>query len=143
MAELSRLVGSTWSNNDPKFLIENRYEWAFGGTAIRGLGIVGKGNPHESRNEAILGWDPVGKTAFYIDCHGGKAVYQGTVRKQDEKLIFEFATTVGRPSKWREEAKFTDDDTFQFTIYGEKDGTWSPIHSQTLKRKPREIDATT
>ena len=92
MAELSRLVGGSWSNDNPKFTIENRYEWAFGNAAIRGLGVIGKGSPAESQGEAIMGWDPVGKSVFYVDCHGGKSIFQGTVKKQGDELIFEFAT---------------------------------------------------
>ena len=30
MAKLSQLVGGTWVNTDPKFVVENHYEWAFG-----------------------------------------------------------------------------------------------------------------
>ena len=138
MTELSRLVGGTWVNSNPKFVVENRYEWAFGGTAIRGNGVVGKGSPHESQIESILGWDPVGKSVFYVDCHGGNTVYKGTVKKEDNGLLFEFATAVGPPSKWREIARFTDDDTMEFTIYGEKDGKWSAVHSEVLKRKSGE-----
>jgi uncharacterized protein YndB with AHSA1/START domain len=138
MAELSRLVGGIWVNDNPKFVIENRYEWGFGGTAIRGIGIVGKGSPHESQNESILGWDPVGKSVFYLDCHGGNTVYNGTVSKGESGLVFEFATVVGPPSKWREEARFTDADTLEFTIYGEKEGKWSPVHSEVLKRTSGE-----
>ena len=138
MAELSRLVGGTWVNSNPKFVVENRYEWAFGGTAIRGNGVVGKGSPHESQIESILGWDPVGKSVFYVDCHGGNTVYKGTVKKEDNGLLFEFATAVGPPSKWREIARFTDDDTMEFTIYGEKEGKWSAVHSEVLKRKSGE-----
>ena len=138
MTELSRLVGGSWSNDDPKFTIENRYEWAFGGTALRGLGVIGKGSPGESEGEAILGWDPVGKTVFYFDCHGGKSIFHGTVKKQGDELIFEFAALVGKPRKWREVAKFTDQDTFQFTLYSDKEGKWSPVFTQTLKRKQEE-----
>jgi uncharacterized protein YndB with AHSA1/START domain len=98
--------------------------------------VVGKGSPHESQNESILGWDPVGKSVFYVDCHGGNTVYKGTVKKEGDDVIFEFATAVGRPSKWREVARFTDTDTLRFTIYGEKEGKWAPVHSQTLRRRP-------
>ena len=41
MAKLSQLVGGTWINTDPKFVVENRYEWAFGKKVIRGLGVTG------------------------------------------------------------------------------------------------------
>jgi uncharacterized protein YndB with AHSA1/START domain len=141
MAELSRLVGGSWSNDDPRFTIENRYEWAFGNAAIRGLGVIGKGSPAESQGEAIMGWDPVGKSVFYVDCHGGKSLFQGTVKKQGDELIFEFATLVGKPGKWREVARFADQDTFQFTLYSEKEGKWTPVVNQTLKRKHAEKSA--
>src|ERR1039457_3063977 len=79
MAKLSELVGGTWVNQDPKFVIEFRYEWAFGKKAIRGRGTIDKGGPHESPGEAILGRDPVTKTVYYVDCHGGDNVFKGTV----------------------------------------------------------------
>jgi uncharacterized protein YndB with AHSA1/START domain len=141
MTELSKLIGGTWSNNNSKFLIENRYEWAFGGTAIRGTGVVGKGSPGEAQIESIVGWDPVGKSVFYIDCHGGKTVFQGIVKQESDHLLFEFATTVGKMSKWRETLKFTDPNALQFTILGEKDGNWSPVRSETLTRKTGRPDA--
>ena len=136
MAELSRLVGGAWVNDDPKFVIENRYEPAFGGAAIRGRGVVGKGSPSNPRTRRSWAGIPVGKSVFYVDCHGGNTVYRGTARKEGDDLIFEFATEVGKPSKWREVARFADTDTFRFTIYGEKEGKWAPVHSQTLRRKP-------
>ena len=74
MAKLSQLVGGTWINTDPKFVVENRYEWAFGKKVIRGLGVTGKGGPRETPIEAILGQDPVNKTVYYLDCHGGTRV---------------------------------------------------------------------
>ena len=43
MAKLSQLVGGTWINTDPKFVVENRYEWAFGNKVIRGLGVTERG----------------------------------------------------------------------------------------------------
>lgn len=136
MAELSKLVGGAWVNDNPQFKVENRYEWAFGGTAIRGMGVIGKGSAHEAQIESILGWDPVVKSVFYVDCHGGNTVYKGTVKKEGDEVIFEFATAVGKPSKWREVARFPDTDTLHFTIYGEKEGRWSPVHSETLRRRP-------
>jgi uncharacterized protein YndB with AHSA1/START domain len=100
------------------------------------MSLIGKGSPRESQIESILGWDPVGKSVFYVDCHAGNTVYKGTVKKEGDDLVFEFATAVGKPSKWREVARFADTNTFQFTIYAEKDGKWSPAHSETLRRKP-------
>ena len=135
MARLSQLVGGTWVNEDPKFVVEFRYEWAFGNKAIRGLGVIGKGGPHESPGEAILGRDPVTNTVFYVDCHGGDNVFKGTVKLEGEDLIFEFATIIGQPAKWRESLRFPDKDTMQFTIFSEKDGQWIPIVKQTSKRR--------
>jgi uncharacterized protein YndB with AHSA1/START domain len=136
MTELSKLVGGAWVNDNPQFRVENRYEWAFGGTAIRGMGTAGIGRPNEFQMESILGWDPIGKSVFYIDCHGGNTVYKGTVKKEGDDVIFEFATAVGKPSKWREVARFTDSDTMQFNLYGEKEGKWAPVHSGAMRRKP-------
>ena len=135
------LVGGTWVNQDPKFVIEFRYEWAFGKKAIRGLGTIDKGGPHESPGEAILGRDPVTKTVYYVDCHGGDNVFKGTVNLEGENLIFEFATIIGKPAKWRESLRFPDKDTMQFTIFSEKDGQWIPIVKQTSKRRQSKASA--
>jgi uncharacterized protein YndB with AHSA1/START domain len=141
MAKLSQLVGGTWINQDPRFVVELHYEWAFGKKAIRGLGVTGKGSPRETPIEAILGPDPVNKTVYYIDCHGGDNVYKGTVKLEGEEVIFEFATIIGKPAKWRETLQFTDKDTMQFTIFAAKDGQWNPIVKQTSKRRTPEASA--
>jgi uncharacterized protein YndB with AHSA1/START domain len=138
MTKLSRLVGGTWVSVDPKFVVEFRYEWAFGKTAIRGLGVIGKGSSHEQLGEAIMGSDPVNKTVYYLDCHGGNQVFKGTVKQEGDDLVFEFATVVGAPARWREVLRFTDEDTMQFTIFGEKAGEWVPVVKQTSKRKHPE-----
>jgi uncharacterized protein YndB with AHSA1/START domain len=137
-ARLSQLVGGTWVGGDDKFVIEHHYEWAFDKTAIRGLGVIGKGGPHEQQVEAILGLDPVNKAVYYLDVHGGKTVFQGTVKLEGDDLVFEFATVVGKPARWREVARFADADTLQFTIFADKDGKWSPLMKQTSKRRRPE-----
>lgn len=139
LAKLSQLVGGTWVSVDPKFVVEFRYEWAFGKTAIRGIGVIGKGGPHEQQGEAIIGSDPVNKTVYYLDCHGGNQVFKGTVKQDGDDLVFEFATIIGSPAKWREVLSFTDKDTMQFTIFGERESKWVPIVKQTSKRKHAEV----
>ena len=135
MAKLSQLVGGTWTSEDPKFVVEFRYEWVFDHKAIRGLGVIDKAGPHETQAEAILGWDPINKTVYYLDCHGGSTVFNGSVKLEGEDLVFEFATLIGKPAKWREVLKFPDQETMQFTIFGEKEGKWAPVVTQTSKRK--------
>jgi uncharacterized protein YndB with AHSA1/START domain len=142
MAKLSQLVGGTWVNVDPKFVFELRYEWAFGKKAIRGLGLTDKGGPHETAIEAILGRDPVNKTVYYLDCHGGDNVLQGTAKLEGEDLIFEFATVIGKPAKWRETLRFADSDTMHFTIFGEKNGQWTPVVNLTARRHQPEASTT-
>jgi uncharacterized protein YndB with AHSA1/START domain len=138
-AKLSQLVGGTWTSENPKFVVEFRYEWAFDQRAIRGLGVIDKGGPHETQAEAILGWDSVNKTVYYLDCHGANTVFKGSVKLEGEDLIFDFATLIGTPAKWHEVLKFPDHETMQFTIFGEKEGKWAPVVTQTSKRKqPRE-----
>ena len=135
MAKLSQLVGGTWINKDPKFVIEFSYEWAFDHKAIRGLGVIDKAGQHETQAEVILGWDPVNSTVYYLDCHGASTVFKGSVKLEGEDLVFEFATLIGTPAKWREVLKFPDQDTMQFTIFSEKEGKWTPVVTQTSKRK--------
>jgi uncharacterized protein YndB with AHSA1/START domain len=141
MARLAQLVGGTWVNTDPKFIVENRFEWALGNKVIRGLSFTDKGGPHETAIEAILGQDPVNKTVYYLDCHGGNSVFKGTVKLDGEALVFEFATIVGRPAAWREVMQFTDKDTMQFTIFGQKGNEWIPVVKQTSKRRQHESNA--
>jgi uncharacterized protein YndB with AHSA1/START domain len=133
-AKLSQLVGGTWMGEDKRFPVESRYEWAFGKSVIRGRGIIGQGSPYEQQIESILGLDPVKKTVYYLDLHGGTSVFQGTVKLDGEDLVFEFATVVGKPARWREVATFPDKDTLQFTIFADKDGKWAPLMKQTSRR---------
>ncbi len=135
MASLSQLVGGTWVNTDPKFVVENRYESAFGDTVIRGFATIGKGSPHEQQSEALIGLDPTTKTVWYVDCHGGNQIFKGTITKEGEDLVFDFATIVGKAAKWREVLRFTDKDTIQFTIFSEKQDKWIASVKQTSKRK--------
>jgi uncharacterized protein YndB with AHSA1/START domain len=134
LVKLSGLIGGIWSNHDPKFLVEFHSEWAYGQTAIRGAGVIGKGGPQETQVDVTLGWDPARKVVYYVDNHGGNSVYQGTVTLKDDELVYEFETLVGKPAKWRSVARFPDPDTYRFTIYGQKEGKWSPIVEQALKR---------
>jgi uncharacterized protein YndB with AHSA1/START domain len=134
LAKLSQLVGGTWISENPKFVVEFRYDWAFDHKAIRGLGVIDKGGPHETQAEAILGWDPINKTVYYLDCHGADTVFKGSVKLEGEDLVFDFATLIGRPAKWREVLKFPNQQTMQFTIFGEKEGKWAPVVTQTSRR---------
>jgi uncharacterized protein YndB with AHSA1/START domain len=140
MAKLSQMIGGTWVNSNPKFVVEFRYDWAFDKKAIRGTGVVDKGGPRQQHGEAIIGVDAVNKTVYYLDCHGGKSVYKGTVKLDGENLVFDFATIVGAPAKWREVLHFVDQDTMQFTIFGEKEGKWTPVVEQISKRSRAETE---
>jgi len=65
------------------------------------------------------------------------------VRQDGDGLVLEFETLVGPPAKWRSVGKFPDPDTYQFAIYGEKDGKWQSVVTQTLNRKkPSSNDPT-
>jgi uncharacterized protein YndB with AHSA1/START domain len=142
LTKLAQLIGGTWVSEDPKFVVEFRYEWAFGRKAIRGSGTIDKGGQHEVEAEVILGWDSVNNTVYYLDCHGGNIVFNGTVKLEGDDLQFEFATLVGRPAKWRESLRFPDKDTMLFTIFGQKEGNWTPIVKQTSKRQLHKAGAT-
>jgi hypothetical protein len=99
LAKLSQLVGGIWTSENPKFVIEFRYEWAFDHKAIRGLGVIDKGGPHETEAEAILGQDPINKNVYYLDCHGADTVFKGSVKLEGEDVVFEFATLIGKPAR--------------------------------------------
>jgi uncharacterized protein YndB with AHSA1/START domain len=137
-AKLAQLVGGTWVGEDKRFPVESRYEWAFNETVIRGRGLIGRGSPYEQQIEALMGLDAVKKAVYYVDFHGGKSVLQGTVKLEGDDLVFEFATVVGQLAKWREVARFPDTDTLQFTIFADKGGKWTPLMTQTSKRRHSE-----
>lgn len=135
LVKLSNFIGGVWSNDNPKFRVEFKYDWLFNQSAIRGVGHVDKGGPKETPVEATFGFDPVKKSVYYLDLHGSESIYKGTARWQDDTLTLEFETLVGPPAKWRSVGKFTDSDTYEFTIFGDKAGEWQPVVKQTLKRK--------
>jgi uncharacterized protein YndB with AHSA1/START domain len=62
------------------------------------------------------------------------------VRLDGDSVVLEFETLIGPPAKWRSVGKFPDKDTYQFTIYGDKSGKWTPVVTQTLKRTPAPSD---
>lgn len=140
LAKMAGMIGGVWSNDNPKFRIEFRYGWAFHRTAVRGIGVIGKGGPNETPVESTFGWDPAKKTVYYLDQHGSEGVYKGTVHLDGDSLVLEFETLIGPPARWRSVARFPDQDTYQFTIYGRKDGKWTPVVKQTLKRKRLPAD---
>jgi hypothetical protein len=77
LAKMAGMIGGVWSNDNPKFRIEFRYDWAFNQTAVCGIGTLDKGGPNETPVEATFGWDPDKKTVYYLDQHGSARVYQG------------------------------------------------------------------
>jgi hypothetical protein len=133
-ARLSPFVGGTWSNDNPKFVVEFRYEWALNKTVIRGKGTIDKGGKNETPVEANFGWDPAKKKVYYLDFHGGEQVFYGTVQVKDDTLQYDFETIVGKAAKWRSVGTFTNADTYEFEIFGDKDGKWVQVVKQTLKR---------
>lgn len=134
LKKLSGLVGGTWVG-EPGSGTEFRYEWDFKGSVIRGSGWIGKGTKNEQRAEAFMGWDAEKKQMYYLDFHGGSTVYRGTGRLEGEELHFEFETLIGSPAKWRSVERFTDSDTYEFTILGLKDGKWEKVHTGRLTRR--------
>jgi uncharacterized protein YndB with AHSA1/START domain len=140
LAKMTQMIGGVWSNNDPKFRVEFRYDWAFNQTAVRSVGIIDKGGPNETPVEAMFGWDPDKKMVYYLDQHGSERVYKGTVRLDDDSVVLEFETLIGPAAKWRSVGKFADKDTYQFAIYSDKDGKWTQVVEQTLKRQPPPAD---
>jgi uncharacterized protein YndB with AHSA1/START domain len=140
MAKLAPLVGGVWTNANPNFVVENRFTWAFDGKVIQGKATLGKGSPAEQHGDAYLGWDPVAKSVYYVDIHGGNSVYKGTVNSQGDDIIFDFAGIVGAPAKYRESMRFTGKDEMKFTIYVEKDGKLTPAVDMTMHRKNENND---
>jgi uncharacterized protein YndB with AHSA1/START domain len=140
LVKMAKMIGGVWSNDSPKFRVEFRYEWVFNQTAVRGTGILDKGGANEVPVEATFGWDPDKKTVYYLDHHGSERLYKGTVRLDGDSVVLEFETLIGPPARWRSVGRFPDEDTYQFTIYGDKNGKWTPVVEQTLKRKHPPTD---
>src|SRR5262245_60593625 len=92
LAKMAEMIGGVWSNDNPKFTVEFRYDWAFNQTAVRGIGLIDKGGPNETPVEATFGWDPDKKCVYYLDNHGSERIYKGTVRLDGDGVILEFAT---------------------------------------------------
>jgi hypothetical protein len=134
LAMMATMIGGVWTNDNPDFRIEFRYDWAFNKSAVRGIGVTGKGSPQETPVEATFGFDPGKKTAYYLDFHGSQQIYKGTIRLESDDIVLEFETLVGPPAKWRSVARFPDKDTYEFTIFADKNGQWQPLHSAKLKR---------
>jgi hypothetical protein len=134
MAKLGQFVGGTWSNENPKFLVEFKYQWALNKTVVRGTGTIDKGGSYETLVETNLGWDPEKKRVYYLDFHGDH-IFFGTVLVKGDALQYEIETLVGAAAKWRSVGKFSDANTYEFEILSEKDGKWMPVVKQTLKRR--------
>src|SRR5271166_3373506 len=43
LAKMAEMIGGVWSNDNPKFRVEFRYDWAFNKTVVRGVGVIDKG----------------------------------------------------------------------------------------------------
>jgi len=140
LAKMAEMIGGVWSNDNPKFLVEFRYDWVYNKAAVRSIGILNKGGANETPVEITFGWDPDKKTVYYLDQHGSARVYKGTARLDGDSVILEFQTLIGPPARWRSIGKFLDQDTYQFTIYGDKDGKWTPVVEQRLKRRQLPAD---
>jgi hypothetical protein len=135
MTKLGQFVGGTWSNNNPKFPVEFKYQWALSKTVVRGIGTIDKGGSYETLVEASFGWDPAKKRVYYLDFHGGERIFYGTAQVKGDQLQIDFETLVGPAAKWRSVGTFPDPDTYEFEILSEKDGKWTQAVKQTLKRR--------
>jgi hypothetical protein len=96
---------------------------------------IDKGGKYDTMVEATFGWDPARKTVYYVDFHGGEQVFFGKVQVKGDELRYDFETIVGKTAKWRSVGKFTDPDTYEFEILGQKDDQWVQVVKQTLKRR--------
>jgi uncharacterized protein YndB with AHSA1/START domain len=135
LAKLEPLVGGVWINDNPGFVVENRFTWAFNNTVIQAHATLGKGSAHETYGAGYMGSDPIAKNVYYVDVHGGDSVLKGTVATAGDEFVFEFITIVGKPAKYRETMKFVSKDEYTFTIFADKNGTWTPMVTMTMHRK--------
>ena len=131
-----RARGRCLVSDTPKFVVENRFSWAFNNTVIRGQGIIGKGLAGEARGDSYLGWDKAAKSVYYVDVHGGDTVYKGTVTTSGDELVFQFASVIGTPGAYRETLQFLGKDEYTFTVFADQKGKWVPIVHMTMHRQP-------
>ena len=126
LAKLAPLVGGVWVNDDPKFVVENRFTWAFDNTVIRGHATLGKGSGGEQQGDAYIGWDSAAKNVYYLDCHGGDTVYKGTIKLEGDEFVYDFVSVIGAPGTYRNSMKFTGKDEYSFAISVNRQGKWVP-----------------
>jgi hypothetical protein len=141
--ELAKLVGGKWIaklglNKD--FIAEGTAELTANGRAVKWTGVIGKGRPDAIYTTSMFGWDPLKKTAYYIDFHGHDTVYNGTVKKEGDKLVLEFETLVGPASRWKSEQSMPDKNTLRSMMWSWKDGAWVKGGHEgiTFRREPAE-----
>ena len=139
LVKLSPLVGGVWVNDDPKFVVENRFTWAFNNTVIRGQATLGKGSAGEQQGDAYIGWDSAAKNVYYLDCHGGDTVYKGTIKLEGDEFVYDFVSVVGAPGSYRNSMKFTGKDEYAFTISVNRQGKWVPTVKIKMHRQ-KEVD---
>ena len=130
---MGKLVGGTWRNTGP-FVIEFTYEWRVKGQAIRGIGVMGKGDPMETPSESLYGWDAEKKKVYYLDFHGANTVYSGLCGVKDGKFQGDFMGLIGDKGHYRFETQMPDNDTYTASVFAMKDNKWVELHTMTFKR---------
>jgi uncharacterized protein YciI len=125
--ELGKLVGGTWiarlgPNKD--YIVDGKAEWTAHGRALRWTGAIGSGRPDSIQIASMMGWDPIKKRVYYLDSHGHDTVYKGSVRKDGDKLVYEFETIVGPDGKWKNEQTMPDKDTLHSQLWQWREGKW-------------------
>lgn len=133
--ELGKLVGGKWvarlgPNKD--YIVDGKAEWTAQGRALRWTGSIGSGRPDSVQIASMMGWDPVNKTVYYLDSHGHDTVYKGSVRKEGNKLVYEFETIVGPAGKWKNEQTMPDKDTLHSQLWEWKEGRWKRAREEGI-----------
>ena len=136
LEKMAALVGGKWYFQDKNgFKVQHTYEMAMNGKAVRGNGIIAIGTPGEMQVETLYGWDPVAKSAYYIDFHGHDSVYKGTIKAEGNSLLLDFETLIGAPGKFKARIDLVDPNTMRSVIVGKKGDTWVDLHTFEFKRQ--------
>jgi len=116
-SEVKRFVGGTWEGKFPGgAAMTLRYDWAAGGTVVRGDGQLSKGGKTLMYFHPSFGWDPVKKAVSYLDMHNSDTVYLGTVKLDKEWLAFDFVNALNPKTHFTARQRFAGPDTYEMDL---------------------------
>jgi hypothetical protein len=144
LAPLERFVGGEWVTDGrwasgEALHARGVYEWGVGKKFIKAYTYVKDGEREYQRYEGIMGWHPKKRSLFEISLAFDGAVSEYMIESKDaDTLLIGFSPYGGdQDNKVRQTIKFTDGDTFVWTVSLKADAGWQQIIESTWRRKPK------